>query len=64
MFVCIPHVHHTRERESTVRVYAMETPRELSKYIRTVGKIEQLLCRSANLSFRPCICLLSTEKAV
>ena len=26
MFVCIPHVYHTRE--STVRVYTMETPRE------------------------------------
>ena len=33
MFViCIPHVHYTRERESLVRVYAMETPKELSKH--------------------------------
>ena len=30
MFGCIPHVYHTRE--STVRMYAMETPRELSKW--------------------------------
>ena len=31
MFViCIPHVYHTRE--SIVRVYAMETPKELSKH--------------------------------
>ena len=59
--ICI--VYHTRE-SIAVRVYAMETPRELSKCIRTVRKIEQLLCRSANLSFRLFICLLSTQKAV
>ena len=28
--ICIPHVYHTRE--SIVRVYAMETPKELSKH--------------------------------
>ena len=59
--ICI--VYHSRE-SIAVQVYAMETPRELSKCIRTVRKIEQLLCRSANLSFRLCICLLSTLKAV
>ena len=59
----VPHVYHTREF-STVRVYALETPRELSKCIRTVRKIAQLLSRSANLSFCPCMHLLSTQKAV
>ena len=61
MFVCIPHVYHTRERESNVQVYAMETPRELLKCIRNVRKIKQLLCRSANLSFCWRICLMSTH---
>ena len=36
----------------------IETPRELPNCIRTVRKIEQLLCRSANLSFRPRIRLI------
>ena len=38
--------------------YAMETPRDL-KCIRTVGKIEQLLCRSANLE--PLTCRFARE---
>ena len=61
----VPNLHSaclSHERESIVRVYAMETPRELSKCIRTVRKIEQLLCRSANLTFRPCV--WSTKKDV
>ena len=56
-----PCLSHEREGIA-VRVYAMETPRELSKCIRTVSKIEQLLCCSANLSFRSCICYCQLKK--
>ena len=62
MFVCrIPHVYiYIYMRLETCVGVCTETRRELSKCIRTVRKI---LCRSANLSFRPS-CLLSTQKAV
>ena len=50
MFViCIPHVYYTRESH----LCGCMLWRHRKSFRSTVRKIEQLLCRSANLSFRP-----------
>ena len=50
MFViCIPHVYYTRQSH----LCGCMLWRHRKSFRSTVRKIEQLLCRSANLSFRP-----------